>query len=243
MISRKILTSSLAHTSIVLFWISGMFFHISYFSNYVTWLKDPLHIKPSAHVVWIMLGQDILNGNTGGYFEGVHISSGLFQVIRSHGITNYSQLKYSSLAAFMISGISLILSYYLCHITPISTALIDVRLLLYLVGCSSLSWCAHLIHISIPITLLLAERIEPRLIMSPQSLMSKYLMFSLFPSFGIYFIFIFESVTGDMSVVGLIAHRMIDSCGSISISVIAVHHLYVGLVMITFAISLRKCRR
>ena len=43
-----------------------MYFHGARFSNYEAWLSDPTHIKPSAQVVWPIVGQEILNGDVGG---------------------------------------------------------------------------------------------------------------------------------------------------------------------------------
>jgi hypothetical protein len=45
-----------------------MYFHGARFSNYEAWL-DPTHIKPSAQVVWPIVGQEILNGDVGGGFK------------------------------------------------------------------------------------------------------------------------------------------------------------------------------
>ncbi|CAN1361952.1 Photosystem I P700 chlorophyll a apoprotein A1 (Fragment), partial [Linum perenne] len=38
-----------------------MYFHGARFSNYEAWLSDPTHIRPSAQVVWPIVGQEILN--------------------------------------------------------------------------------------------------------------------------------------------------------------------------------------
>jgi len=46
-----------------------MFFHGARFSNYEAWVMDPTHIKPSAQVVWPVVGQEILNGDVGGGFQ------------------------------------------------------------------------------------------------------------------------------------------------------------------------------
>ena len=82
---RKVISSGVAHISTILLWISGMLFHGSYFSNYTEWLIDPTHVKPSAHFVWSLTAQDILNSDVGGYFQGIYVTSGLFQVWRSQG--------------------------------------------------------------------------------------------------------------------------------------------------------------
>ncbi|WP_425268103.1 hypothetical protein [Enterobacter hormaechei] len=73
-------------------WLSGMYFHGARFSNYEAWLGDPTHIKPSAQVVWPIVGQEILNGDVGGGFRGIQITSGFFQIWRASGITSELQL-------------------------------------------------------------------------------------------------------------------------------------------------------
>jgi len=40
-----------------------MYFHGARFSNYEAWLNDPTDIRPSAQVVWPIVGQEILNGD------------------------------------------------------------------------------------------------------------------------------------------------------------------------------------
>ncbi|KAK8925866.1 Photosystem I P700 chlorophyll a apoprotein A1 [Platanthera zijinensis] len=56
-----------------------MYFHGARFSNYEAWLSDPTHIAPSAQVVWPIVGQEILNGDVGGGFRGIQITSGFFR--------------------------------------------------------------------------------------------------------------------------------------------------------------------
>ncbi|RVW87844.1 Photosystem II protein D1 [Vitis vinifera] len=57
--------------SIIFLWLSGMYFHGARFSNYEAWLSDPTHIRPSAQVVWPIVGQEILNGDVAGGFRGI----------------------------------------------------------------------------------------------------------------------------------------------------------------------------
>ena len=47
-ISRKIFRAHFGQLGIIFLWLSGMYFHGARFSNYVVWLKDPIHIKPRA---------------------------------------------------------------------------------------------------------------------------------------------------------------------------------------------------
>ena len=64
-------------------WLSGMYFHGARFSNYEAWLSHPTHIGPSAQVVWPIVGQEILNGDVGGGFRGIQITSTFFQIWRA----------------------------------------------------------------------------------------------------------------------------------------------------------------
>ena len=91
-ISRKVFSAHFGQLGIIFIWLSGMYFHGARFSNYEAWLSDPTHIKPSAQVVWPIVGQEILNGDVGGGFQGIQITSGFFQLWRASGITSELQL-------------------------------------------------------------------------------------------------------------------------------------------------------
>ena len=82
-ISRKIFSAHFGQLGVILIWLSGMYFHSARFSNYEVWLTDPTNIKASAQVVWPIVSQDILNSDVGGGFQGIQITSGLFQVWRA----------------------------------------------------------------------------------------------------------------------------------------------------------------
>jgi photosystem I P700 chlorophyll a apoprotein A1 len=62
-ISRKVFSAHFGQLGIILIWLSGIYFHGARFSNYEAWLTDPTHVKPSAQVVWPIVGQEILNGD------------------------------------------------------------------------------------------------------------------------------------------------------------------------------------
>ncbi|CAG7870280.1 unnamed protein product [Brassica rapa] len=79
-ISRKVFSAHFGQLSIIFLWLSGMYFHGARFSNYEAWLSDPTHIGPSAQVVWPIVGQEILNGDVGGGFRGIQITSCFFQL-------------------------------------------------------------------------------------------------------------------------------------------------------------------
>jgi photosystem I P700 chlorophyll a apoprotein A1 len=78
-----------------------VYFHGARFSNY--WLSDPTHIKPSAQVVWPIVGQEILNGDVGGGFQGIQITSGFFQLWRG-GITSELQLYSTAIGGLVMAA-------------------------------------------------------------------------------------------------------------------------------------------
>ena len=85
-------------------WLSGMFFHGARFSNYEAWVANPMQIKPSAQLVWPIVGQEVLNGDVGGGFQGVQITSGFFQLWRGAGITSELQLFSTAIGGLILAG-------------------------------------------------------------------------------------------------------------------------------------------
>jgi hypothetical protein len=68
--------------------------HGAYFSNASAYQADPFHCLPSAQTLWAVVGQDILNADVGGYFQGQYITSGLFNLWRSQGLVDPSLLPW-----------------------------------------------------------------------------------------------------------------------------------------------------
>ncbi|KAL2224153.1 UNVERIFIED_CONTAM: Photosystem I chlorophyll a apoprotein A1 [Sesamum indicum] len=106
-ISRKVFSAHFGQLSIIFLWLSGMYFHGARFSNYEAWLSDPTHIGPSAQVVWPIVGQEILNGDVGGGFRGIQITSGFFQIWRASGITSELQLYCTAIGALVFAALML----------------------------------------------------------------------------------------------------------------------------------------
>ena len=112
-ISRKIFSAHFGQLSLIFIWISQAYFHGARFSNYSAWLSNPTTVKQSSQVVWPVVGQEILNGDVGGGFSGVQVTSGWFQMWRAAGITNEAKptigTKLSSLKGsrfcFIISSV------------------------------------------------------------------------------------------------------------------------------------------
>merc|ERR1712187_440861 len=116
-LSRKVFSSNLAHLSLVLFWISGMHFHGAYFSNYSAWIKDPLTVSPTSQYVWEVVSQGAINAELGGFKQGINITSGLFNVWITQGITTLNALKGISSVGLFLSGLGLVSAYLHMHIS------------------------------------------------------------------------------------------------------------------------------
>jgi photosystem I P700 chlorophyll a apoprotein A1 len=160
-VSRKIFSAHFGHLAVIFIWLSGAFYHGARFSNYSGWLADPLHVKPSAQVVWPIFGQEILNGDVGAGFHGIQITSGLFHVWRAWGFTNEYQLLCTAIGALVMAGLMLNAGVFHYHkAAPKLEWFQNVESMLNhhlagLLGLGSLSWTGHLLHVSLPTTQLL----------------------------------------------------------------------------------------
>ncbi|MBD2517383.1 photosystem I core protein PsaA [Nostoc sp. FACHB-973] len=190
-ISRKIFSAHFGHLAVVTIWLSGMIFHGAKFSNYEAWLSDPLNVKPSAQVVWPIVGQDILNGDVGGGFHGIQITSGLFQVWRGWGITNSFQLYVTAIGGLVLAGLFLFAGWFHYHKkAPKLEWFQNVESMLnhhlqVLLGCGSLGWAGHLIHVSAPTNKLLDAGVAIKDIPLPHEfILNKDLLTELYPGFA-----------------------------------------------------------
>jgi photosystem I P700 chlorophyll a apoprotein A1 len=190
-ISRKIFAAHFGHLAVVTIWLSGMIFHGAKFSNYEAWLSDPLNVKPSAQVVWPIVGQDILNGDVGGGFHGIQITSGLFHVWRGWGITNSFQLYVTAIGGLVLAGLFLFAGWFHYHKrAPKLEWFQNVESMLnhhlqVLLGCGSLGWAGHLIHVSAPTNKLLDAGVAIKDIPLPHEfILNKDLLIDLYPGFA-----------------------------------------------------------
>jgi photosystem I P700 chlorophyll a apoprotein A1 len=190
-ISRKIFSAHFGQLSIILLWISGMWFHGARFSNYIVWLTNPTGIKPSSQVVWPIAGQEILNGDVGGGFSGVQVTSGWFQMWRACGITTEAELYWTSIGGLMLSATMMFAGWYHYHKSaPDLDWFQNAESMLNhhlagLLGLGCLAWSGHQIHISLPINKLLDAGVEASLIPPPYKLLTqRELMGKLYPSFN-----------------------------------------------------------
>ncbi|KAG4944794.1 hypothetical protein JHK85_002916 [Glycine max] len=168
-----------------------MYFHGARFSNYEAWLSDPTHIRPSAQVVWPIVGQEILNGDVGGGFRGIQITSGFFQIWRASGITSELQLYCTAIGALVFAALMLFAGWFHYHkAAPKLAWFQDVESMLNhhltgLLGLGSLSWAGHQIHVSLPINQFLNAAVDPKEIPLPHEfILNRDLLAQLYPSFA-----------------------------------------------------------
>ena len=190
-ISRKIFSAHFGQLAVIEVWLSGMFFHGARFSNYEVWLNDPLSIKPSAQVVWPIFGQEVLNADVGGEFQGVQITSGLFQIWRAAGFLNNFQLYCTAVGGLVFAFLLLFAGWFHYHkAAPKLEWFQNLESMLNhhlagLLGLGCLSWTGHQIHVSLPVNYLLDAGIVSEDIPLPhQFILNKSFMVQLFPSFS-----------------------------------------------------------
>jgi photosystem I P700 chlorophyll a apoprotein A1 len=116
-----------------------------------------LHIKPSAQVVWPIVGQEILNADVGGGFHGIQITSGFFQLWRAAALPMSFQLYVHSHRRARHGGLMLFAGWFHYHkAAPKLEWFQNVESMMNhhlagLLGCGSLGWAGHQIHVSLPI--------------------------------------------------------------------------------------------
>jgi len=189
-ISRKVFSAHFGQLGIIFLWLSGAYAHGALFSNYEAWIVDPIHIKPSAQVVWPIVGQEILNGDIGGGFQGVQITSGLFQIWRASGIVSELQLYSTAIAGLFAARLIFFSGWFHYHkAAPRLEWFQSVESILnhhlsVLLGLGSLSWAGHQIHIAIPVNRLLDAGVDPKEIPLPHEwILSRELVTQIYPGF------------------------------------------------------------
>ena len=190
-VSRKIFSAHFGQLAIIFLWLSGMYFHGAKFSNYVAWLNNPTLVKPSAQVVWPIVGQEILNADVGGGFQGIQITSGFFQLWRSSGITTEFELYATAIGGLFMSMLMVLAGWFHYHkAAPKLEWFQNVESMMNhhlagLLGLGCLGWSGHQIHIALPINKLLDSGVSPKEIPLPHEFMvNRALMSELFPSFS-----------------------------------------------------------
>nr|YP_010728955.1 photosystem I P700 apoprotein A1 [Lithothamnion corallioides]WEA77013.1 photosystem I P700 apoprotein A1 [Lithothamnion corallioides] len=190
-VSRKIFSAHFGQLAIIFLWLSGMYFHGAKFSNYIAWLSNPTNIKPSAQIVWPIVGQEILNGDVGGGFQGIQVTSGWFQLWRASGITTELELYATAIGGLFMAGLMVFAGWFHYHKkAPKLEWFQNVESMMNhhlsgLLGLGCLSWAGHQIHIALPINKLLDSGISPQELPLPHEfLVNRELMAQLYPSFS-----------------------------------------------------------
>ncbi|CAN1361047.1 Photosystem I P700 chlorophyll a apoprotein A1 [Linum perenne] len=154
-ISRKVFSAHFGQLSIIFLWLSGMYFHGARFSNYEAWLSDPTHIRPSAQVVWPIVGQEILNGDVG----------------EASGITSELQLYCTAIGALVFAALMLFAGWFHYHKAAPKLAWFQDA--------------GHQVHVSLPINQFLNAGVDPKEIPLPHEfILNRDLLAQLYPSFA-----------------------------------------------------------
>jgi photosystem I P700 chlorophyll a apoprotein A1 len=238
-VSRKIFSAHFGQLAIIFLWISGMHFHGAYFSNYLAWLNNPIGIKPSAQVVWPIVGQEILNGDVGGNFQGVQVTSGFFQIWRAEGITSEFELYCTAIGGLVMSGLMLFAGWFHYHKSaPKLEWFQNVESMMNhhlagLLGLGCLSWAGHQIHVSLPINKLLDAGVAPQEIPLPHEfILNRELISQLYPSFNKGLVPFFSGNWGEYSDFLTFKGGLNPVTGGLWLSDTAHHHLALSVLFI-----------
>jgi len=198
-IARKVFSSNLAHLSLVFFWMGGMHFCGSYFSDYSAWLND--NGNALAYTSSHLTSPSVANVTAHYVGQDIFIASGLFQLWRSQGMITHVHLKYACAASLIGTIICISGSYF--HMHNVSTKSfykkfksLSIHHLILMFGIGSISWSGHQVHISLPINSLLDSGIssylddtgiplEVNLKLSYYCWSNADLMEAIFPGFGV----------------------------------------------------------
>jgi photosystem I P700 chlorophyll a apoprotein A1 len=238
-VSRQVFSAHFGQLSVIFLWLSGMLFHGARFSNYSSWLASPTVVIPSAQVVWPIVGQEILNGDVGGGFFGIRITSGWFQMWRSWGILNDTELYWTAIGSLVMSVVMLFGGWFHFHkMAPRLKWFLAAESMLNhhlagLFGLGCLSWSGHQIHISLPINQLLDAGVAPQEVPLPHEfLFNQDLMGQLFPSFKKGLLPFFTFNWGEYSDFLTFRGGLNPVTGSLWLSDIAHHHLSLAVIFI-----------
>jgi photosystem I P700 chlorophyll a apoprotein A1 len=132
-----------------------------------------------------------LNGDVGGGFQGIQITSGFFQLWRASGITSELQLYTTAIGGLVMAAAMFFAGWFHYHkAAPKLEWFQNVESMLNhhlagLLGLGSLSWAGHQIHVSLPVNKLLDAGVDPKEIPLPHEfLFNRAIMQDLYPSFA-----------------------------------------------------------
>jgi len=238
-VSRKIFSAHFGQLAIIFLWVGGMHFHGAYFSNYTAWLMNPLQIKPSAQSVWPIVGQEILNADVGGNFQGIQITSGFFQIWRAEGVTTQQQLYCIALGSLVMAGLMLFAGWFHYHkAAPKLEWFQNAESMLNhhlsgLLGLGSLSWAGHQIHIGNPINKLLDSGMDPKDLPDPHELLiNREFISTLYPSFKEGLVPFFTLDWSKYSDILTFKGGLNPTTASLWLTDVAHHHLAIAVLFI-----------
>jgi len=238
-VSRKIFSAHFGQLAIIFLWLSGMHFHGAYFSNYTAWLLNPLQIKQSQQSVYAIVGQEILNADVGGNFQGIQVTSGFFEIWRAEGITTTQQLYVTALGGLVMSGLMMWAGWFHYHkAAPKLDWFQNVESMLNhhlsgLLGLGSLAWAGHEIHIGNPINKLLDSGMDPKDLPDPHEfLLNRELIGSLYPSFKEGLMPFFTGNWAKYSDILTFKGGLNPTTGSLWLTDCAHHHLAIAVLFI-----------
>jgi len=238
-VSRKIFSAHFGQLAIIFLWIGGMHFHGAYFSNYTAWLLNPLQIKPSVQSVWPIVGQEILNADVGGNFQGIQVTSGFFQIWRAEGVTTQQQLYCIALGSLLMSGFMLFAGWFHYHkAAPKLEWFQNAESMLNhhlsgLLGLGSLAWAGHEIHIGNPINKLLDSGMDPKDLPDPHELLlNREFISALYPSFKEGLIPFFTGDWSKYSDILTFKGGLNPITASLWLTDVAHHHLAIAVLFI-----------
>jgi photosystem I P700 chlorophyll a apoprotein A1 len=238
-VSRKIFSAHFGQLAIIFLWLSGMHFHGAYFSNYTAWLLNPLQIKPSTQSVWPVVGQQILNADVGGNFQGIQVTSGFFQIWRAEGVTTPQQLYAIAIGGLVASVLCLFAGWFHYHKAAPklewfqnAESMLNHHLSI-LLGLGSLSWAGHQIHIGNPINKLLDSGMDPKDLPAPHEfLLNREFLSSLYPSFKLGLVPFFTLNWSAYSDILTFKGGLNPSTASLWLTDVAHHHLAIAVLFI-----------
>ena len=238
-VSRKIFSAHFGQLAIIFLWLSGMHFHGAYFSNYTAWLLNPLQIKPSTQSGWPVVGQQILNADVVGNFQGIQVTSGFFQIWRAEGVTTPQQLYAIAIGGLVASVLCLFAGWFHYHKAAPklewfqnAESMLNHHLSI-LLGLGSLSWAGHQIHIGNPINKLLDSGMDPKDLPAPHEfLLNREFLSSLYPSFKLGLVPFFTLNWSAYSDILTFKGGLNPSTASLWLTDVAHHHLAIAVLFI-----------
>jgi photosystem I P700 chlorophyll a apoprotein A1 len=200
---------------------------------------NPLQIKPSAQSVYPIVGQEILNADVGGNFQGIQITSGFFQIWRAEGVTTQQQLYCIALGSLAMSALMLFAGWFHYHkAAPKLEWFQNAESMLNhhlsgLLGLGSLAWSGHQIHIGNPINKLLDSGMDPKDLPDPHELLiNREFIGSLYPSFNEGLTPFFTGNWAKYSDILTFKGGLNPTTGSLWLTDVAHHHLAIAVLFI-----------